>query len=94
MLQLGIGGEDVVAQTLARAGWKVSSRSVRRIGREGRWAKPTPPDPAPGRPHHPVVARFVDHVWMMDVSVVQTFLGGDLYLAAVFDVTYFVPCRS
>ena len=85
MLVLGIGGEDMIAQTLARAGWTVSSRSVRRIGREGRSTRPTPPDTCPGKPHHPVVARFVNHVWMMDVSLVQSFLGGDLYLAAVFD---------
>ena len=85
MLALGIGGEDMIAQTLARAGWTVSSRSVRRIGREGRSARPTPPDTCPAKPHHPVIARFVNHVWMMDVSVVQSFLGGDLYLAAVFD---------
>lgn len=34
---------------------------------------------------HPVVARFVNHVWMMDVSVVHSFLGEGLYRAAVFD---------
>ena len=85
MIQLGIGGEDMVAQTLARAGWRVSSRSVRRIGREGKLGKPTPPPPVPGPPPRPVIAHFVGHVWMMDVSLVQSFLGGDLYLAAVFD---------
>jgi transposase InsO family protein len=82
MVQLGMGGEDMVAQILARAGWTISARSVRRIVRE---PGPSPTHPAPGRKGGPVIARFVNHVWMMDVSVVQTFLGGDLYIGAVFD---------
>jgi transposase InsO family protein len=86
MLRLGFGGEDLVAQALARAGWKVSARSVRRIGRER--ARPHPVPPPRGidiRPRTPVIARFSNHVWMMDVSVVQALLGGEFYLAAVFD---------
>jgi transposase InsO family protein len=84
MLQLGIGGEEMVSQVLARAGWVVSSRSVRRIGRERKGSGPetTPHGP---RPRRPVVARFVNHVWMVDVSVVQALLGGEFYMAAVFD---------
>jgi transposase InsO family protein len=73
-----------VAQVLARAGWRVSARSVRRIGRE-KGSKPAPTTPTGERSRHPVVARFANHVWMMDVSVIQTFLGGELYLASVFD---------
>jgi transposase InsO family protein len=85
MLRLGFGGEDLVARVLARAGWKVSARSVRRMGRESQASNPTPTIPIGGRLRNPVVARFVNHVWMMDVSVVQAFLGGELYLGAVFD---------
>jgi len=88
MVQLGMGGEDMVAQLLARAGWTVSARSVRRIVRE---AAPSPTNTPPGRKHRPVIARFVNHVWMMDVSVVQAFLGGELYIAAVFDAFSRVP---
>ncbi len=86
MLRLGFGGEDLVAQALTRAGWKVSARSVRRIGRERERPGPVPPTSGVGgRPKRPVVARFTNHVWMMDVSVVQALLGGEFYLAAVFD---------
>ena len=85
MLQFGIGGEEMVAQALARAGWTLSARSVRRIGKEGRTSAPEPPPPPPTRPNTtPVIASFVGHVLMMDVTVVQSFLGGDLYLAAAF----------
>jgi transposase InsO family protein len=90
MLAVGVGGEDLVAQTLARAGLKVSARSVRRIGRERRGAGPPPP-PTPGDTNRPVIARFVHHVWMMDVTVVQAFLGGDFHVAAVFDAFSRVP---
>jgi hypothetical protein len=38
-----------------------------------------------------VVARFVNHVWMMDVTVIQTFLGGEVHLAGVFDALSRVP---
>jgi hypothetical protein len=29
--------------------------------------------------------RFVHHVWMMDLSEVEQFLGPTLHIAAVFD---------
>jgi len=86
MLRLGFGGEDLVAQALARAGWKVSARSIRRIGRARGQPERPPPDVETGpRSRHPVAAHFTHHVWMMDVSVVQALLGGEHYLAAVFD---------
>jgi transposase InsO family protein len=84
MAALGFGGQDLVARILARAGWKVSARSVGRYRRE---RLPPPPSQAPARPKStgPVVANFIHHVWMMDVSVVHQFLGPDLFMAAVFD---------
>lgn len=92
MLRRGFGGEDLVAQALTRAGWKVSARSVRRIGRERERPDPVPPvNGVGGRPQRPVVAHFANHVWMMDISVVQAFLGGEFYLAAVFDAFSRVP---
>ena len=90
MLRLGIGGEDLVAQTLARAGWKVSARSVRRIGREPHRPSPSPPAP-PNSPNRPVIARFTNHVWMMDVTVVKAFLGGEFHVSGVFDAFSRVP---
>jgi transposase InsO family protein len=37
------------------------------------------------KPSRPVIARFAHHVWMMDVTEVQAFLGGTHHVAAVFD---------
>jgi transposase InsO family protein len=89
MVRAGFGGEDMIAQTLARAGWRLSARSVRRIAAE----KPLPPPPLPPtRPSHPVVARFVHHVWMMDITEVPAFLGvGVFHVAGVFDAFSRVP---
>jgi transposase InsO family protein len=79
----GLGGQDAIALTLARAGWKVSARSVRRIAARAPHPSPGPPPPAAGRP---VIARFVNHVWMMDLTEVRSFLGLRVFhVAAVFD---------
>lgn len=85
LARLGFGGQDLCARLLARAGWRVSARSIGRY-RRGR-SLPSAPTPAPsGRPNpRPVRSRFVHHVWMMDLSEVQQFLGPTLHMAAVFD---------
>jgi transposase InsO family protein len=91
MVRLGFGGQDLIAATLARAGWRLSARSVRRILRDKPPAPTTPP-PATAKKNRPVVARFVHHVWMMDVTQVQTFLGlRQLHVAAVYDGFSRVP---
>ena len=62
MTSLGFGGPDLVARTLARAGWKLSARSVGRYRKEK--TVPPPPSPEPPQPrrtNQPVVARFVHH---------------------------------
>jgi transposase-like protein len=46
MTRLGLGGQDLVARILARAGWRVSARSVGRYRRE-RPLPPTVPEGAP-----------------------------------------------
>jgi transposase InsO family protein len=88
--RFGFGGQDLIALTLARAGWRVSARSVARLRRR-RPNQPVPPPPIPTRPSRPVVARFVHHVWMMDVTIIRSFLGGDIHLAGVFDAFSRVP---
>jgi transposase InsO family protein len=90
MTRLGFGGQDLLARILARAGWRVSARSVGRYRKE-RVVPPPLQTPEPKRPSHPVVARFVNHVWMMDVSEVKQFLGPSLHMAAVFDAFSRVP---
>jgi transposase InsO family protein len=83
LARLGFGGQDLCARVLARAGWRVSARSIGRYRRE----RPQPPAPAPAAAPHPrpVRSRFVHHVWMMDLSEVKQFLGPTLHIAAVFD---------
>jgi len=88
MVRLGFGAEDLVAATVARAGWRLAPRSVRRIAKE---QPGIPYHPPAGRPLGPVVARFTHHVWMMDVTEVQAFLGGSHFVAAVFDAFSRMP---
>jgi len=90
MSRLGFGGQDLTARILARAGWRISARSVGRYRREPVVA-PAPPPAQTTPPTHPVIARFVHHVWMMDVSEVKQFLGPPLHMAAVFDAFSRVP---
>jgi hypothetical protein len=46
MMELaGFGGNDLIARTLIRAGWKISARTVGRI-RKRRWPPPRRPEPA------------------------------------------------
>src|ERR1035437_3179399 len=45
----GFGGNDLIARTLARAGWTLSARAVGRIRRE-RWPLPRVPEAAPTVP--------------------------------------------
>ncbi len=85
LVALGMGGGDHIASVLARAGWRLSARSVRRYVKE----RPILTPPSRGldalRKSRPVIARFTHHTWMMDVTEVKQFLGRTLYVAAVFD---------
>jgi transposase InsO family protein len=88
MARSGFGGEDAIALTLARAGWTVSACSVRRI--VARAPRPSPTSPTGAL--HPVIAPFVHHVWMMDITEVRSFLGLRVFhLAGVFDAFSRVP---
>lgn len=84
MAGYNFGDDEAIALTLTRAGWRISERTVGRVKRRPQ-PVPAPADNAGPKATHPVVARFVNHVWMMDVTAIASFLGPDLYLAAVFD---------
>jgi transposase InsO family protein len=92
MVRLGYGGRDMIARMLARAGWEVSARSVARYAKERPLDAPIPSDPPMNsRARRPVIARFIHHTWMMDVSEVKQLFGATLYMAAVFDAFSRVP---
>jgi transposase InsO family protein/DNA-binding transcriptional regulator YiaG len=86
----GFGGNDLIARTLARAGWKLSSRTVGRIRRE-RWPSPPPSEAASGVPRA-VRAKRPNHVWMVDLTDVKGLFGIVTFkVAVVFDAFSRMP---
>ena len=80
MDRAGVGGNALIARTLARAGWRVSPDTVRRIRRE----RPVRLPPAPDGTG--IVARYPNHVWLMDLTTIRSLFGVvSLTLALVFD---------
>jgi transposase InsO family protein len=89
----GFGGNDLIARTLARAGWKMSSRTVGRIRRE-RWPVPRVPVVAP-TVRRAVRARYPNHVWMVDLTDVRGLFGITTFkVGAVFDVFSRMPLSA
>ena len=85
------GGKKLISRILARAGWKVSARSVGRYRKARLAPTPVPENPGSSRLTRPVVTRFVHHTWMMDVTQIRQFLGPTLHLAAVLEAHSRVP---
>jgi transposase InsO family protein/DNA-binding XRE family transcriptional regulator len=86
----GFGGNDLIARTLARAGWKLSSRTVGRIRRE-RWSAPRLPEAASTVPRA-VRAKRPNHVWMVDLTDVKGLFGLVTFkVAVVFDAFSRMP---
>jgi transposase InsO family protein len=86
----GFGGNDLIARTLARAGWKLSSRTVGRIRGE-RWSSSLPPEAASGVPRA-VRAKRPNHVWMVDLTDVKGLFGLVTFkVAVVFDAFSRMP---
>src|ERR1039458_9587066 len=89
----GFGGNDLIARTLARAGWKLSARTVGRIRRE-RWPLPRVPEtastvPRAGRAKRP------NHVWMVDLTDVKGLFGLVTFkVAVVFDAFSRMPLSA
>ncbi len=92
MARFGFGGAEMIAAHLALAGFRIAEKTVRNIKRE-RVVSPAPPSPLePPSPPKPVVANFVHHVWMMDVTEIKTLFGArTLYFAAAFDAFSRIP---
>ncbi len=85
MAASGFGGNQRIAQTLARAGWKLAAETVRRIRKED--SAPIP-EPAVGKPRpRPLEAFYPNHVTMADLTEISSvFRLFAFKLAVVFDV--------
>jgi transposase InsO family protein len=89
----GFGGNDLIARTLARAGWKLSARTVGRIRKE-RWPTPRLPEAAPTVPRA-VRAKRPNHVWMVDLTDVKGLFGIVTFkVAVVFDAFSRMPLSA
>lgn len=89
----GFGGNDLIARTLARAGWKLSARTVGRIRGERR-PRPAIPEAetAKGRA---VRARHPNQVWMADLTDVKGLFGMVTFkVGVVFDAFSRMPLSS
>jgi transposase InsO family protein len=82
----GFGGNERIAQTLARAGWKLATETVRRIRNEKPAAFP-PEAPAEAKPLPIVKARYPNQVAMADLTDIPSlFRLFSFKLAVVLDV--------
>src|SRR5450830_1563123 len=89
----GFGGNDLIARTLARAGWKLSARTVGRIRRE-RWPPPPMPEAA-SRVPRAVRARHPNHVWMVDLTDARGLFSLVTFkVGVVFDVFSRMPLSA
>ena len=81
---LDIGGSAKIAQMLARAGLKIGRETVRRYRRA-----PRPPRPANDHSARPRVlsAKYVNHIWLADLTEIRGFFGLFVYkLVVVLDL--------
>ena len=89
----GFGGNDLIARTLACAGWKLSARTVGRIRRE-RWPLPRVPEKVSTVPRA-VRAKHPNHVWMADLTDVKGLFGLVTFkVAVVFDAFSRMPLSA
>jgi transposase InsO family protein/DNA-binding XRE family transcriptional regulator len=89
----GFGGNDLIARTLARAGWKLSARTVGRI-RKQRWPPPRLPEAASSVPRA-VRARHPNHIWMVDLTDVKGMFGLVTFkVGVVFDAFSRMPLSA
>src|SRR5450830_1088981 len=89
----GFGGNDLIARTLARAGWKLSARTVGRIRKE-RWPAPRVPEAASTVPRA-VRAKHPNHVWMVDLTDVRGLFGIVTFkFGVVFDAFSRMPLSA
>jgi putative transposase len=91
MALCGFGGNDLIARTLARAGWKISARTVARVRKE----KPPPSAPQETIAYRGVVANYPNHIWMADLTEIPAlFRLFSFKLAVVFDAFSRMPLAA
>lgn len=94
MALAGFGGNDLIARTLARAGWKIASRTVGRVRKEKPTRFPVAQLLEKARGGS-VKARFQNHVWMADLTEIPgLFHLFSFKLAVVFDVFSRMPLAA
>ena len=84
-----IGGSKKIAQMLARVGLKIGRETVRRYRRA-----PRPPQPAgsPQLKSRVLRAKYVNHIWLADLTEIRGFLGLFTYkLVVVLDLFFRFP---
>jgi len=85
MALCGFGGYQKIAQTLARAGWKLSKRTVARILKEPPHSLPPIKDTIPATKS--LRARYPNPIWMADVTDIASFFGlFRFHVAVILDV--------
>jgi transposase InsO family protein len=90
----GFPGDRSVAAHLARAGWKITRRTVQRIRKEKPTALPPAPLALPGTARA-VRARYPHHVWMLDLTEIPGFLRLFCFkLVVVLDVFSRMPLAA
>jgi transposase InsO family protein len=97
MGMLGFGGHRKIAEFLVNAALRISRRTVGRYRRQKRIPPPRPPSPPTAEKSQPraVTARFVHHLWMMDLTAVPRLFGLRRFLvAAVLDVFSRMPLAA
>jgi transposase InsO family protein len=92
MKESGFGGAGQVAATLARVGWKVSTTSAWRFGKERRPSPPREADSPTSKQRTSVYGRSPNHLWLVDLTRVPTiFPFLHLHLAVVLDAYSRMP---
>jgi transposase InsO family protein len=87
----GFPGDRLTAAHLARAGWRLSRRTIGRVRKE----KVIEPPPQPAAAGHGIRARFPHHVWMLDLTEIPGFLRlFSFKLAVVFDAFSRLPLAA
>jgi hypothetical protein len=81
---MGFSGYETIAQTLARVGWRLSRSTVARHLKK---PKPTTETHDPRPAERRVQAKYVNHIWMMDFTVVMGLFGLQQFtIATILDV--------